>query len=73
MSLHVKCYEEFRMLWFSAEKKTSIFFEFFNRIGRRLPLARGSPASAFGEFRDLERTFLGVESNFGDIKLNLLS
>jgi len=35
------------MSWFTAEKHPSIFFEFFNRIGRRLPPTWARRGSAY--------------------------
>jgi hypothetical protein len=34
------------MVWFIAEKQSSIFIEFFNSIGRKQPLVNAFSASA---------------------------
>ncbi len=41
MSLHAKCCVEFKMFWYSAEKQSFVFSEFFNSIGQELPLQSG--------------------------------
>ena len=38
MSSHTSCYEKHGMLWVSEENQSSVFIEFFNGIGRFLPL-----------------------------------
>jgi hypothetical protein len=44
VSLHTSCYEKFMMVWFFAEKQSSIFIEFFNSIDPNATLGAVMPA-----------------------------